>query len=77
LEDEDLGDDHGRKLSKLSNPGSDHNLRGRQVGMGEFIEKITGDVKLLGRKAVTTPVLTLELARRVRVSIFPLFSFHI
>ena len=69
LEDEDLGGDHGRKLASLSNPGSDHNLRGRQVGMGEFIEKITGDVKLLGRKAATTPVLTPELAGRVRLPI--------
>ena len=77
LEDEDLGGDHGRKLSNPPNPGSDHTLRGRQVGMGEFIEKITGDVKLLGRKAATTPVLTSELAGRVRLSILLLFPFHI
>ena len=76
LEDEDLGGDHGRRLTNLSNPGSDHNSRGRQVGMGEFIEKITGDVKLLGRKAATTPVLTPELAGRVRLSIFSLFPSH-
>ncbi|KIM37742.1 hypothetical protein M413DRAFT_448260 [Hebeloma cylindrosporum] len=66
LEDDDLGGEHGRKLASLSSPGSDHNLRGRQVGMGDFIERITGDVKLLGRKPATTPILTPELAGRIR-----------
>lgn len=38
--------------------------------MGAFIEKKTGKVELLGRKELTTPVLTPELATNVSVS-FP------
>jgi len=73
---EDLGRDYGKKLSNFPISGSDHNSRGRQVGMGDFIERITGDVKLLGRKAATTPVLTPELAGQVRLSISPPFCFQ-
>ena len=76
LEDEDLGRDYGKKLSNLSISGSDHDSRGRQVGMGDFIDRITGDVKLLGRKAATTPVLTPELAGRVRFSILFFFMLN-
>jgi hypothetical protein len=75
LEEQELvsGDRVGKPFV-LPNPGLYHNTLGRQMDMGYFIERKTGDVNLLGRKVSTTPVLTPELAGLVRLFSSPFFS---
>ena len=54
--------------------GGDANGNGNG-GMGAFIEKKTGKVELLGRKELTTPVLTSELATDVSLPLSIILFF--